>query len=193
MWKFRSKKNLLNTPLRILLVTNSLVLLAGGMIGPIYALFVEDIGGSILDASFAGAMFALAAGVTTFISGKYADHNKHKEKIVVFGYLVMGAGFMLYTLVNSIFTLMIVQVIIGFGEAIYLPAFDAVYSKHLDHNKEGQQWGAWESVYYFATAIGAAVGGYIVVYSGFNLMFILMALLCLGSALYIYRLPKKAI
>lgn len=187
------KKMILNKPLRVLLITNSLVLLAGGMIGPIYALFVEDIGGNLLDASFAGGIFALAAGITTFISGKYADHNKHKEKIVVFGYVVMGAGFMLYTLVNSIWMLFAVQVIIGFGEAIYLPAFDAVYSAHLDHHKEGQQWGAWESMYYFSTAIGAAVGGYIVVYSGFNMMFVLMALLCLGSALYIYRLPKRAL
>lgn len=193
MWKFRSKKNILNTPLRILLITNSLVLLAGGMIGPIYALFVENIGGDLLDASFAGAAFALAAGVTTFISGKYTDGHDHKEMIVVLGYIVMGAGFFLYTIVDSMFTLLIVQVIIGFGEAIYLPAFDAVYSKHLDHNKEGQQWGAWESMYYFATAIGATAGGYIVVYSGFNPMFILMALLCFGSALYIFQLPKKAL
>lgn len=193
MWKFRSKKNVLNTPLRILLITNSLVLLAGGMIGPIYALFVEDIGGDLLDASFAGAAFALAAGITTFISGKYTDRHDHKEMIVVLGYIVMGAGFFLYTMVNSMFMLLIVQVIIGFGEAIYLPAFDAVYSKHLDHNKEGQQWGAWESMYYFATAIGAAAGGYIVVYSGFNPMFVLMALLCFSSALYIFRLPKKAL
>lgn len=186
-------KILLNKPLRILLITNSLVLLAGGMIGPIYALFVENIGGDLLDASFAGGIFALAAGITTFLSGKIADHKKHKEKIVIFGYLVMGTGFMLYTLVDSIWMLFLVQVVIGFGEAIYLPAFDAVYSEHLDHHKEGQQWGAWESMYYFVTAFGAALGGYIVVYLGFNAMFFLMALLCLGSALYIFRLPKKAL
>lgn len=184
-------KFVLNKALKILLVTNSLVLLAGGMIGPIYAIFVEDIGGDLLDASLAGSVFALAAGITTLLSGRYSDMNKHKEKIVVLGYIIMGVGFMLFTLVTSVWMLLIVQVIIGFGEAIYIPAFDAVYSEHLDHHKEGRQWGAWESMYYFVTAIGAAIGGYIVVYLGFHVMFILMALLCLSSALYIYRLPKK--
>ena len=57
-----------------------MILLAGAMLGPIYALFVEEIGGNLLDASFAGGMFALAAGITTFISGKYSDKIKENEE-----------------------------------------------------------------------------------------------------------------
>jgi len=43
----------LNRGLRILLVTNAMILLAGAMLGPIYAIFVEKVGGNLLDASIA--------------------------------------------------------------------------------------------------------------------------------------------
>jgi MFS family permease len=187
------KKLFFNRALRILLITNAMVLVAAAMLGPIYALFVEKIGGSLLDASLTGGIFALAAGITTLIAGKYADKAKEEELIVVFGYVVMGIGFLLYTQVNSIWFLFLVQVIIGFSEAIYSPSFDKLYSKHLTTKKAGREWGAWESLNYFAIFAGAVIGGYVVTNYGFNTIFIIMAVLCFASALYIYRLPRRVL
>ncbi|MDD1677640.1 MAG: hypothetical protein LUO93_00455, partial [Methanomicrobiales archaeon] len=96
--------------LRILLITDSLVLIAGATLGPIYALFVEKVGGDLLDASFAGSIFAVAAGLTVWLSGKYSDRLKQPELVIVFGYGVMGFGYLLYTMVNSIWFLLVVQV-----------------------------------------------------------------------------------
>lgn len=184
---------LFNKQISILLVTNGLILIAGAMLGPIYALFVEKIGGNLLDASYAFGAYALAAGFTTLISGRYADKLKENELIVVFGYGIMGLAFLGYTLVNSILSLLLVQIIIGLGEAIYSPAFDAVYSKHLDGHKSGREWGAWEAINYFTTAFGAITGGLLVTFFGFNTMFVVMGLLCFASAIYIFRLPRRVL
>ncbi|NQT50300.1 MFS transporter [Candidatus Kuenenbacteria bacterium] len=184
-------KKIFNKALRILLTTNGMLLLAGAMLGPIYALFVEEIGGDLLDASLAGAMFAAAAGVTVLISGKYADKIKEGKTIVVIGYGLIGIGFLLLTQVHTMWTLLLVQVIIGIGEAIYSPAFDALYSRHLDKNKFGREWGAWEALMYFSTAAGAIIGGIVVTMFGFTILFVIMGVLSLLSALYIYLLPKK--
>jgi MFS family permease len=186
-------KFLFNKALRILLVTNGLILIAGAMLGPIYALFVESLGGSLLDASMAGAIFALAAGLMSLISGKFSDRIKESELVVVFGYTLIGIGFLLYNFVSSIWFLFVVQVIIGFGGAIYAPVFDAIYSKHLDKGKEGKEWGAWESMNYFTAAAGAILGGLIVTYFGFNAIFTIMAVLCFLSAIYIYFLPRNVL
>ena len=99
------KEFLFNKALRILLLTNGLVLLAGAMLGPIYALFVEEIGGSLLDASLTGGIFALAAGITTLLAGRYADKKKRTEFMVASGYLVMAVGFVLYMFVDSLWML----------------------------------------------------------------------------------------
>lgn len=184
-------KRLFNKAIRILLVTNGLILIAGAMLGPIYALFVEKIGGDLLDASYAFGVFALAAGITTFVSGRYSDRMKENELIVVLGYGIMGMGFFGYTLVNSIWSLLVIQIIIGLGEAIYVPAFDALYSKHLDSHKSGREWGVWEAINYFAIAFGAVAGGLLVTFFGFNTIFVTMGLLCFASAIYIFRLPRK--
>jgi len=188
---FSRKKIFFNHAIRILLATNGLILFAGAMLGPIYALFVEKIGGSLLDASYAGAAFAAAAAITVFFMGRLSDKVKENELIIVAGYIIMGLGFFLYTAVNSIWSLLLAQVIIGFGEAIYVPAFDCVFSRHLDRKKEGTEWGAWESINYITTAIGAIIGGYTVHYFGFDLLFIIMSLFCFTSAAYIFFLPRK--
>lgn len=171
-----------NRALQILLSTNAMILLAVTMFGPISAIFVEKIGGNLMDASVAGGIFALVAGLTTLVSGKYSDRFKENELIVVLGYAIMGVGFILYIFVDSVIFLFIVQVIVGLGEAIYSPAFDAVYSKHLNRNKSGSQWGAWESVNYFTTAIGAIIGGGVVTLFGFQSLFLIMTMLSFGSA-----------
>jgi len=185
------KQLFFNKALRILLSTNAMILMTAAMLGPIYALFVEKVGGDLMDASIAGGIFALAAGLTTLVSGKYSDKVKENELIVVLGYSIMGIGFLLYFWVNSIIFLFMVQAIIGLGEAIYSPAFDAVYSKHLDGHKSGTQWGAWESMNYFPTAIGAIIGGGLVTLFGFQPLFVIMAMLCFSSALYIYHLKRS--
>lgn len=163
------------------------------MFAPIYALFISEIGGDLLDASFAGGAFALAAGITTLISGKYTDRVKETELVVVAGYLIMGLGFLLLAFCNSIWFLLLIQILIGLGEAVYSPAFDAVYSKHLDKKQAGRQWGAWESINYFSLAIGAVIGGLIVTLTNFNVLFMVMAAMALVSAIYIYRLPRKVL
>ena len=182
------KRLLFNKALRVLIITNGLVLVAGAMLGPIYALFVAKVGGDLLDASIAGGIFALAAGLTTFIAGRYADKIKRDERIVAFGYVMMAIGFFLYLFVNSIWFLFLVQILIGFGEAIYAPAFDALFTLHVTERKAGREWGAWESMNYLTLAVGAVVGGFIVTNFGFSAIFIVMGLLCLSSAAYIYVL-----
>lgn len=67
---YKSKKNLLgilfNKPLKVLLGTNVLILVSGYMFIPIYAIFVEKIGGNLMDAGFAAGIFALSAAIVTF-------------------------------------------------------------------------------------------------------------------------------
>jgi MFS family permease len=161
------------------------------MLVPIYALFVEDIGGNLLAASYAFAVFAFMAGVTTLLSGRYTDRLENYRLIMALGYLLVGLGFLALTVVNSVLTLFIVQIIIGIGNAIYAPAFDAAYSEHLDSHRAGSEWGAWEAINYFTAAIGAVLGGVLVTTFGFEVMFVVMASLCFTSSLYIFRLPKK--
>ena len=180
-----------NPTLRILLSGSALVHLSSAMLGPIYALFVKDIGGSLLDASAAGTTYAISAGIIILLFGKLSDNVRQPKYILMAGYIILGCGFLLYTTVSSMLTLLLVQIVVGFGEALYSPAFDKLYSEHLDKGKSGTEWGFWEAMYYFTTALGAFLGGFLVYYYGFTVLFVTMAMLCFCSATYIHFASKK--
>lgn len=177
--------------LRILLITNGFVLLSWAMIGPIYALFVEWVGWDLMDASIAWWLFALSAGITTLLFWRISDSFKNKKNILGLWYFIMWFGFLCYLFVDSIIALFLVQIIIGLGEAIYAPAFDALYSDNIHKKQAGYEWWLWECLDYFATAIGAFIGWAIVTYLGFHVVFIIMWFFCLWSAIYLYLVPKK--
>lgn len=179
-----------NSAIRILLCANWIILIASAMLGPIYAIFVQKVGGDLLTMSAASALYYLVGGIVTLFSGKYSDTLKERKSIVIVGYCIMGIGFFYYLWVNSIVSLFLVQVITGLGEAIYSPAFDALYSKHLDQLNAGQQWGAYESSWYFTVAFGSLCGGCLVTLFGFSTMFVVMGLLCFASAIFLSVWPR---
>jgi tellurite resistance protein TehA-like permease len=88
--------HVLNKALRLLLVTNGLILIAAATLGPIYALFVKELGGDLMDASLAATLFALSAGIVTLVSGKFSDDVRHSEWVMIFGYLMIAFGFIFY-------------------------------------------------------------------------------------------------
>lgn len=174
-----------NKTLKLLLGTNSIILISAGMLAPLYALFVDKIGGTLFDAGLTVAVFAFSAGFVTLLAGVFSDKIKNRKLIIVAGYFIMGTGFFLLNFVESIFTLLLVQALIGIGGAIYAPAFDGIYSTHIDKNHESREWSHWEASYYFSTAIGAIIGGYLASVFGFWIIFTLMGSLSFTSAIFL--------
>ena len=177
--------------LKILLGSSALFMLAGGLFGPIYAVFVEGIGGDILTAGIAYSGFAIAAGVLIFFVSRWEDHVKHQEKLVIAGYFLSCLGFLGYLFVKTPFHLLIVQVILGLGEAVSTPAYDGLYSKHLDKGKFASEWGLWDSTAYITAGVAAIAGGWYAKAYGFRSLFGVMFILSLAGLMISLMLLKK--
>lgn len=176
--------------LKLLLVSSAFITLAGGLFGPIYAVFVEEIGGDLLTAGSAYAVFAIAAGILIFFISRWEDHVKHQEKLVVMGYTLNVIGFFGYLLVREPWHLFIVQAIFGIAEAIGTPAFDGLYSRHLDKGKYTSEWGLWESKEWITLGIAAFVGGYLANKHGFQALFsFMLSLSIIGFMISLWLLP----
>lgn len=160
--------------LKILLTSSSLFMLAGGLFGPLYAVFVEDIGGDLLTAGSAYAAFSVAAGILIFLISRWEDRVKHQEKLIIAGYVLSCLGYLGYIFVQSPFQLFAIQIVFGVGEAIGTPAYDGLYSRFLDKGKFISEWGVWESLYYIIAGISAAIGGLLASLYGFRFLFIVM-------------------
>lgn len=180
----------MNRTMKILLTSSAMFLLAGGLFAPIYAIFVERIGGDLLAAGSAYAAFAISAGVLLFFISRWEDHIKHKEKLIVGGWVLSCIGYAGYMFVREPWHLVIVQVVFGIGTAICNPAFDGLYSKSLDRGKFASEWGMWESMSFIVTAIAALIGSYVADLYGFGTLFSFMfavSIIGLAIALLLFR------
>lgn len=178
---------------RLLLVTDAFYMLAGAVIAPIYALFVKNIGGDLLDASLTFTVYIITAGIVVLILGFWEDKTKHQNKFVIAGYGVGMIGYFGYLFVDSAGNLLIVQAILGLSAALKDPAYDALFSnsgtKHL-----ALAWGEWEAVDYIALGIGAFAGGFIAQEFGFPVLLLIMFAFSVGSfstSLFLLRYRNK--
>jgi len=190
---FWDKKPMVSKPLRALLLISSAFIFANAMFMPIYALFVEKIGGSITTASTAYAIFWLVAGVLTFIAGKIENKMKETELAIMLSQFIVCIGYILYYFTDTIFMLYIVMVILGIANAIFWPAFHCVYTKHVDGQKSAWQWSFYDGLTYIVPAIGAFIGGWLVKLYGFNVIFIIMAVIAFLNGIFIGILPRKVL
>ena len=176
--------------LKLLLMLDTFFIVAAGMLGPVYAIYIEQIGGNILDIGYSWALFSIFAGVLTLAMGKIEEHS-NKVKMALLGYIIKVHCFLAYIFIVHPYQLFILQIILGISAAITMPAYDSLFSRALDKGKETFQWGLWESSYNISSAVAALVGSFIVYYISFNALFIIMALLAIiGLITFTYSAKK---
>jgi MFS family permease len=169
--------------LAILLIIIGLFSFAVEIIGPVYAVFVERIGGDLLTAGSSYSIFLISMGIFTYFIGKWENKHRHYGKMLVISHFLIFLGFIGYIFVSSPIHLFIVQIILGMSTALNIPVRDALYTKYMTPGKEALQWSEWESVYIIAGAVGALAGGYIAQFFGFQLLFIVMSTIAFLSFL----------
>lgn len=185
---------MLNASLKVLLGINLVFVFGQGLLGPLYAVFVERrIGGNVLDIGWAFAVYMITIGVMSLLAGKLADKTKEKEYFVMAGYLIRAFTFLAFIFIDSIFQLMVLQFILGFAEAIATPAFNAIYSMHLDKKREVTEWGINYFYTYIIFGVAAIVGALIVNYLGFSMLFAAMSVFAFVAFFLMLFVPRKLI
>lgn len=96
--------------LKLFLIGNSFFVLAVGMLGPIYALFVKKVGGDALVAGTAWAVFMVISGLGVLIMGKIQDNLKRDKPMILIGYALQSLGLIGYYFVSNVAQLFIVQI-----------------------------------------------------------------------------------
>jgi MFS family permease len=164
----------MNRTLKMLLLTTFIFYLATGLFGPIYAVFVEDIGGDLLTAGTAYAAYSVAAGLLIYLIGRWEDRSKHQEKFIAISMALGSVGFLGYMLITSPLGLLAVQALFGVQFAILAPAFDSLYSRSLDRGRYASEWGLSEASDHIVVGMAALIGGAIAELYGFQALFAVM-------------------
>jgi len=181
----------MNKTIKILLLISSFFIMAGSLLSPIYAIFVQDIGGDVLTAGTTYSVYAIISGILIYFIGKWEDRVKNQEKLIVLGYFIALISYVGYIFIRRPIELFFVQSLLGISEAIRTPLYDGLYSKNLDRGKFASEWGIWESMNWIITGISAIIGSVIATYFGFMFVLILMAAFALFGFISSLFLLKK--
>ncbi len=178
--------------LKYLVFVDAFIIFGAALFVPVYALFVEELGGAALAAGGAWAVFTITMGVFMFIVSRWEDHVKHQEKILVGSYGLMAVAAFCLIFVQQLWQLFLVQGLIGVAEAFNRPVFEGIYTKYLEKGKFTSQWGVWSGIGAILSGFAAITGGLLVTFFGFRSLFMLMFIAALiGFALSFKFLKKR--
>ncbi|MBI3035057.1 MFS transporter [Candidatus Woesearchaeota archaeon] len=177
--------------MKLFLVANSFFIMSLGMYGPIHAIFVQEIGGNILAAGSAWAIFMITSGIGILFMGKLVDAIQREKPLMMLGYAISSLGFLGYYFVSNVYHLFGVQVLLGLGYVMINPAGNSFYTKYLEKGKIASQWSAWEGSYFTLTGVAAIVGAFLVKIFNFKTLFLVMFILSLIGLFVASQLRDK--
>lgn len=180
-----SRKIRPNVLYKLLVSSFTISTFAESVILPIYAIFVQKVGGDILDAGFAMGIFLITEGIFTMIVHRVKWSPRHRIWLMVAGWLIWLGGVCTYLFISSIEILFLSQVLMAIGNAVADPVIDQEMADHIDKDLEESEWGFFEGSKAFSDGAAAIAGAAIAAYFGFTVLIYLMIAIATISFLLI--------
>ncbi len=182
---------MLNKKTRVLLYADLAWFFGEGMLGPLFAVFTERIGGDILNITSAWATYLIVMGLLMVVFGMVSDHKVAKRHLVFWGYVLNAILTFCYLFVNTPTQLLILQAGLGIAAAMATPTWNALYSEYEDKKKDGFTWGLADGLSQFLTGVAVLIGGFIVVYFSFTALFVMMGIIQIISVILLMPILEK--
>lgn len=175
---------------RLLLSSYVLSTFSEGVLLPVYAIFVQKIGGDALSAGTAMGLFLLTQGAFTIFVHKISWTESQRLRLLVIGWFIWTVGIGAYLIVSSVWMLFITQILTAAGNAIADPIFEEELADHTDQSTKEFEWGLFEGSKDMVSGLAALAGGFVVVAYGFPTLIYLMittATISFVMSLYYYK------
>ena len=169
---------------------------AWNFIIPIFAIFVvnEIQGGSVEVAAGSYSAYLISRVIFELIIGRFLTKRGDRLKLLIsiFGILLMSFSYLGFYFSENILLIFIFYALLGMGLGIASPAKNALFSMHLDKNKEATEWGIADGTIFICMALATALGGLFVHQFGFRPLFVLAAIVNVISTIpyFIFLNPK---
>lgn len=179
-----------NKKIRALLFADIFWFFGEGMLGPIFAIFAQKVGGDILDITWAWATYLIITGLLMILIGKLSD-KINKRKIVFIGYLLNAIFTFCYLFIHTPTQLLFLQGGLGIAAALATPTWNSLYSEYGNKKKRGLSWGLADGSSQLFTGLAIILGGLIVTNYSFNLLFIIMTIIQIISVILLVPIIKE--
>ena len=181
--KFR---NLLKRKHFVLFATlNSLSGFSIGLFTPIFAIFIKQIGGGLLEMGLAYSILMGLTGIFMLFSGSIADKFGIK-KIYMTGSFLYSITLFFYIFVDQINQVFILEFFKGIANGIIIPLWSIISVRLADGTRIGREVGFMQGGFWVAQGVAGIIGASIAYFFSFKILFLLVGIISLiGSFLII--------
>ena len=184
----------INRVVKTLVVTDFFVNAAFGSFGPVFAIFItgQIAGGSASVAGYAAASYWIIKSLVQLPIARFldrADGEKSHFWAMFLGFFFSSFVPIAYLFVETPFHLYVLEGIHGFIMAWAVPAWYAIFTRHVDKWRISFEW-SLESVFSvgLATAGASALGGYVFDHFGYQVLFLSAGIVSMIASLLILTL-----
>ncbi len=194
--------NIFNRYIRVLIVSDFLMVGSFAFLTPIFAIFVTNQieGAGIAVAGFAETVFLLVKSLVQIPVSEFLDRKRKKSGplidviVIILGSLLIAGVHFTFIAVHTVWQLYLLQAIYGVGITLIYPTWMVLFTRNVNPARESLHWGVYNTVTGVGGAIAAGVGGVLAENFGFKTIFIVMGLTSLLGTLFlllIYKDVKK--
>lgn len=169
--------------IKLLLGASILIHSGINFLSPIFAIYIGNIGGTLVDAGAAVGIYAILKGIFYFLFKNIKEDRVSKKIMISGGYFIMFIGYFLYLFANQPLHIYLIQGILSLGETIITPSWSAVIAVSLVKGKERHIYSNFYGYRSLFEGLAAISGGLFAMNFGFNVIFIIMSSFALLSGI----------
>ena len=173
--------------LKIFTFSSSLMAFAFGLFGPFYLIFINNLGGSIENFGIAVGLVVLSGALMSLIAGKYSDKFGRKPLLLFGGYASAIIVF-LYTIIESLWQLYLLQILSGIIISIFETAEHSFLGDITEKQRRGSEIGKYMAFVGIAEALAIFAGGFLVGKFGFEVIFYIVSIFFIISTTILLKL-----
>jgi MFS family permease len=182
----------MNRTLKLLIASDTLVLVGFGLIAPILAIYVNGSipGGSIAAVGLMSMIFLLTKTVFQLLFAKVFK-PQHRFFMVILGTLLIAVVPLVYLMSKQIWHFYLAQFIYGIGGGLAYPAWFSLFASNLTKGKQGFEFSIYSGIGGGAAGIAAFVGSFLASKIGFSLTFFIAGMIALIGMFILLGLERN--
>lgn len=188
---------MVNRVVRHLVMSDFVLNFAFGLLAPIFAVFIlRNIeGGSLRVIGLATACYWLARTMTTVPLSRLMDKTDGERDefyFSVFGSFLISTVPLFYLFARLPWHIYLIQFIFGLANSMAVPAWRILFTDHIDRGKTGFEWSLEDIAIGVSTATSAYFGSVLADKFGFQMVFVLLAVLGYTATMVLIPIHRDA-
>ncbi len=157
------------------------------VVGPFVAVFISQsiTGRTMLIVGTATMVFLITKCALQIPFSRFVDRAPSENFIVGIlsgGYAIVALAPFTLALSTSAWQVLSSQFLLGIGNALTYPSWNALFTHHIDGEQAAFEWSVYDAAIGFGVAAASALGGFVIDRMGFRFAYVAVGVIILASS-----------